>query len=133
MRISAKGAAVSKTHWQDWDDLFLGLWVFISPWVFGFPATAAAAHWSAWILGAAITLVAVVTLFIPRAWDEPVTALLGLCLILSPWVLGFSDLMTATSASFVAGVLVIALSCWAMVEDGIPQKWWREHHHARTH
>jgi len=124
---------MSRTHWQDWDDLLLGLWVFSSPWVFGFPPAAAAAHWSAWILGGAITVVAIVTLFIPRAWDEPLTALLGLCLILSPWVLGFSDLMRASSACLVAGVLVIALACRAMLEDGIPQTWWREHPHARSH
>ena len=32
-------------RWQDWINLILGLWTFVSPWVFGFAAgTSAAAH-----------------------------------------------------------------------------------------
>lgn len=32
-----------RKHWQDWGNLVLGLWIFVSPWVFQF-ATATGAE-----------------------------------------------------------------------------------------
>lgn len=40
-----------------WLNALLGAWVFVAPWVLGFAAAAGAA-WNAWIIGAAIALLA---------------------------------------------------------------------------
>lgn len=42
-------AALSQmTEWEDWGNLILGAWLFISPWLLGFNGAAA---WDAWIVG----------------------------------------------------------------------------------
>lgn len=40
-----------------WMNVLLGAWVFIAPWILGFAAVGGAA-WNAWIVGAAIALLA---------------------------------------------------------------------------
>ena len=44
-----------------WVNLIFGIWVFISPWVLGYAALSAIA-WSAWIIGALVTILAVWTI-----------------------------------------------------------------------
>jgi hypothetical protein len=112
-------------RWQDWDDFLIGLWVFLSPWVFDLAAVGGPAAWSSWVLGGAVALIALVTVSMPRNWEEPINALLGVCLFLSPWVLGFSNILTATASHMIAGMLVTALACWAMYEDGWVRQWWQ--------
>ncbi len=42
---------------DEWANTVLGAWMFVSPWVFGFALVAGAA-WNAWILGAAVVILA---------------------------------------------------------------------------
>ena len=44
---------MKEKRWQDWLNLLIGIWLFISPWVIGFAGTRHAASWNAWILGVA--------------------------------------------------------------------------------
>ncbi len=120
------------TRWQDWDDLVLGLWVFSSPWMLGYATNLPAAAWTAWLLGGGVMFVACIAIFMPRLWEEPINILLGVSLILSPWVLGFVDQSPAGSITLVAGVLVTTLAVWALVADESFDKWWRAGHHFWT-
>jgi hypothetical protein len=58
-----------RTHWQDWLNVLLAVWLFISPWVLNFGgavdggtnalgmvAVAIYAAWNAWVLGVIIFL-----------------------------------------------------------------------------
>lgn len=60
-----------------------------------------------------------------KHWQDPVNALLGAWLILSPWVMGFADEVTATANFLVVGALLVATAVGAMV---VPKAWeeWAE-------
>jgi hypothetical protein len=55
-----------------------------------------------------------------KHWQDPVNALLGIWLILSPWVLGFQNVMVAVVSTMAIGALLIASSLEAMQ---VPQAW----------
>ena len=56
----------SWTRWQSWLNIVGGIWLFISPWVLGTTSDAATA-WNAWIIGAAIFVVALIALGTPAS------------------------------------------------------------------
>jgi len=63
-----------------------------------------------------------------KAWEEALTIILGICLFVSPWVLGFADQMTPATNAVVVGLLVTAFGVWAMLMDTAVRKWWHEHY-----
>lgn len=109
-------------RWQDWVNVILGAWMVASPWVLDFADNVVASR-SAWALGAAIVLFAGIAVYMPKAWEEAVNIVLGLCLLLSPWVLAFTEHETATVNAAIVGILVVAFGVWAMVGDTDFQKW----------
>jgi hypothetical protein len=79
------------TRWQNWLAALVGIWVFISPWVLG-TTTSASTEWNAWIVGAAIVIVALAMLATagyPAGW---ISVALGIWLFVSPWVLGYTGI-----------------------------------------
>ena len=98
---------------QDLINLVLAVWLFISPWIIGFAAETHAA-WNAWIVGVVLGALAVATLSVFAEWEEWVNLVLGLWLIVSPWLLGFMANTNAMATHVVLGVLVIAASAWAV-------------------
>jgi hypothetical protein len=64
--------------------------------------------------------------------QEIADLILGLCLIASPWLLGFATHMTARSDAVAVGIVVAALASWAIVVDAVVRKWvddWIHEHH----
>lgn len=113
-------------RWQDWGNLLLGAWLFASPWLMNYADELPAAAWNAWALGAAIMLLAVAAVSMPKAWEEGLNILLGAWVAVSPWVLAFaSDREVATNA-VVVGSIVTLLAVWAMVEDPEFRKHWHK-------
>jgi hypothetical protein len=122
--------------WQDWANVVLAIWLFISPWILQFgrnvaqsttaPAagTAAAtvtpvasggmAAWNAWILGIIIFLVAVSAMGRFALSQEWANLLLGIWVFVAPWVLGFVALSAAAWDHWIVGVLVFLVSLSAM-------------------
>ena len=100
-------------RWQDWLDVVAGAWLFISPWVLGFN-TYDRAGWNAWIIGAAIFLVALAALASPATpGPEWVNVVLGVWLFISPWVLRYTSTQAGSWNAWVVGVIVTAASLWA--------------------
>jgi hypothetical protein len=118
-------------RWQDWGNAILGLWMAISPWALGFSVGASSAALAAWVLGVAIVVLALIAVYMPRAWEEGINTLLGLCLLISPWVLSYADAPKASENAVSVGVLVTLLAVWAMLRDTQLQKWWQEHRTVR--
>jgi hypothetical protein len=100
-------------RWQDWLNLLLGVWLFISPWVIGFTATDYAASWNAWILGVAIVVFSALAVSMPQASEEVINILLGVWMVVSSWVIGVANRAAETNAVIV-GLLVILFAAWAM-------------------
>lgn len=104
---------MKEKRWQDWLNLLIGIWLFISPWVLGFAGTAMSAAWNAWILGVAIVVFSAIAVSMPQAWEEVINILLGIWMVISSWVIGVTDRMVETNAVIV-GLLVILFAAWAM-------------------
>jgi ABC-type branched-subunit amino acid transport system permease subunit len=103
-------------HWQDAVNAILGLWLIASPWALGFAADRPVFN-NAVIVGIALLAFAVASMFAPQAWEEWIAGALGLWLIASPWILGFSAMHAVMLAMVATGVVVLALSAWTVAID----------------
>ncbi len=70
--------------------LLAGIWLFVSPWVYG--AYTSGNAWNSWIVGAAIFLLACVRVARPAystaiSW---VNLVLGIWVFFSPWIYGYA-------------------------------------------
>ena len=90
-------------------NIVAGLGLLFSPWYLGYAAETGAA-WNAWIVGAAVVIVAGLALYAFHQAQEWANAVLGLWAVVSPWVLGFSGVTAATAAHVVAGLIVAILA-----------------------
>jgi hypothetical protein len=113
-------------RWQDGINAVLGLYMFASPSILKFAVAGSPAMRAAWILGLAIVVFAAIAMYMPKAWEEALNILLGVCLIASPWVLGYSDQGTPTRNAVIVGLFVTGLAVWAMIQDTTVQKWWHD-------
>lgn len=109
---------------QDWINLILAVCLFVSPWVIGFAAEIEPA-WNAWIVGVTLAALSVATLSVFAEWEEWANLVLGLWLVVSPWLLGFATNMNAMWTHVILGVLVAAVSAWALWD-------YRQHPHAHA-
>ncbi len=117
-------------RWQDWGNLLLGAWLFVSPWVMQYPADMPSASWNAHLLGAAIVIFAAFAVSMPRVWEEGLNIILGIWMIISPWVLGFASYRNVTTNAVIVGILVTAFAAWAMTHDKSFEKWRHDRHAA---
>jgi len=119
----------SARRWQDQLILLLGLWFFITPWVFGYPIPSPQA-WTAFISGAVIALLAAFDLYKTYFWAVTINLLLGIWVAVSPWVLGLSGDVELTWNSLIVGVAVAVLALWEMRTDPELVKHWPGAGHA---
>jgi len=117
----------SNVRWQDWVNLVIGIWLFISPLVMVYPAGMPAITWNAYVMGAAIVLFSACAVYLPRAWEEALNTLFGVWMIVAPWVLGFAAQKEATMHSLIVGVVVVILALWAMTVDKGFEAWRHKH------
>ncbi len=108
---------------QDWVNLVLAVCLFISPWVLGFVAETTPT-WNAWIVGIALAVLAVAAISAFAEWEEWANLVLGLWLIASPWLLSFAANVNAMWTHVILGLLVAAVSAWAV--------WGYHHPHAHA-
>lgn len=103
-------------RWQDWLNLVLACWLFISPWVLGFAPggadAAAGAAWNCWIFAIVIGVFSVAALVRPRPWEEWINLLSGVWLFISPWLIGFSGSTPALWNALIVGALVFIAATW---------------------
>lgn len=109
-------------RWQDWANLVLGLWLFVSPWVLAYAGGAAI---NAHAVGLAIVSFALIAAYMPKAWEEVVNGLFGIWLVVSPFVLGFADATEIALHTVVVGILATAFAFWAMSNQKSFYRRWR--------
>jgi hypothetical protein len=105
-----------RTRWQDWANLIFGVWILISPAVLVMD-TGGVAAWNAYVLGIAVGVIAIVALIQPAGWEEVINLLLGLWLLASPWILGFSPVSAAVTNQVIFGLLIVVGALWALGES----------------
>jgi SPW repeat-containing protein len=102
-------------HPQDWANLVFAILLFISPWVFGFSADRLVAG-NAWICGIIIAALAIGALSAFQEWEEWLNLLVGIWVVVSPWVLGFAAMTNVRWTNVVLGILVIIAAAWEIWE-----------------
>ena len=101
------------SQWKDVVNLILGLWLIVSPWALSFAADRRP-MWNAVIIGVIIAVAALAALISFHKWEEWIEAALGLWLIISPYILGFTAQMNATVNQVIVGIIVAALAIWTV-------------------
>jgi hypothetical protein len=102
-------------QWQDTVNIILSVWLFISPWVLGY-ASGQAQAWNAWIVAVVVFVLSIASLAQFQQWEEWINVLLGIWLILSPWILRFSTHSRPTSNAVIVGIIVGVLALWNALE-----------------
>jgi hypothetical protein len=92
----------------DWINLLLGIALLISPWVMGFATGTPMIN--AVVGGLIILAVAIMALVSFAVWEEWINLLLGLWVLISPWVLGFAGTTAAVQTHVVIGIAVAVLA-----------------------
>lgn len=92
-------------------NLALGVFLFLSPWIFGF--TSDLAWHTSWMAGAAITVLAffaIVEFFESEEW---INLVIGVWVAVCGWIIGFG---TDTSAKHVHLIIGLVVAAFAAVE-----------------
>ena len=96
-------------RWQDWLILIGGIWLFISPWLFGFSRTNYS--WDPFLMGVLLMIFSIWAIGNRRLWEEWLTLIIGAWIFISPWVLGFAGTPDQWNFYIVGGAVFI-LSIW---------------------
>lgn len=97
-------------------NLILAAFLFLTPWIFGFVSNHPAAP-NAWVSAIVIGIVAIAALTKFAEWEEWINLILGLWVLVSPWVLNFAAQTTARWPHVIVGLIVAvlaALKLWFM-------------------
>lgn len=114
---------LSSRRWQDQAILLLGAWLFISPWVLGYPDASPQAV-NAHLAGAVVALLAAFDLVKTYLWAVIVNLVLGAWVAVSPWILGTAGLRDIIVNSVVVGIAVLVLGLWELRSDPDLHRQW---------
>lgn len=99
-----------RVRWRDWASAVLGLYLFLTPWIFLGMDEKAASSRNAWGVAACVFAAALWALVRPGSRNaERARVALGAWLLVAPFALGFAGSVASLNA-WVTGVLVIALA-----------------------
>jgi hypothetical protein len=85
--------------------LLAGLWLFVSPWIYGAYANSNA--WNSWVIGALIFLFALMRMKHPAATGLSwLNSILGIWTFVSPWVYGYTGNSGRVVNSLCVGLIV---------------------------
>jgi hypothetical protein len=95
--------------------LAAGMWFFLSPWVYGFYLLRGS--WNNWIIGAMITILAIVRLSAAdlkrTQWISWINCLLAIWIFVSPWIDQYRDNTDRLINSLCVGVILFAVAMFS--------------------
>ncbi|CAN7747678.1 SPW repeat protein [Rhizobium leguminosarum] len=98
-------------------NLILGAILFFSPWIFAFAAGPQSQN--AFASGIVIVVLSIAALAAYAVWEEWVNLIVGVWVLVSPWLLGFPA-TTAMTVHVIIGILVAVLAAielWLMHQN----------------
>lgn len=121
-------------RWRNTVTVLLGLWILISPLVLGFAHGHRDVMWNSWLIGVLVLIVSAgrAVAEVPMLWQEALDLVLGVWLVLSPWVLGFSAELPARICTVAAGVLLAGIALLTVVSDVDVRGWFQERKRVHT-
>jgi hypothetical protein len=102
--------------WEDWLGMVLGLLIAVSPMLAG-GEVSRAAIWNTVLVGVLIFFIAELEYAVLQRWEEICQLVLGLWLIASPYVLGYSAAGSLRFWHSTLGGLVILLAALELWQD----------------
>lgn len=102
--------------WEDWLGMVLGLAIALSPWATG-DAVGPRAVWNAALVGVLVFFLAELEYVALRRWEETGQILLGLWLVLSPYIFGYANAGALRFWHSTLGGLVILLAALELWQD----------------
>ncbi len=107
----------SSAKFCDVANLVLGMILFFSPWLFGLSA---GAQWqTASIAGILIAVLSIAALAAFAVWEEWLNLIVGLWLIVSPWLLGFQEDVAMTIDVAIGTIVVVSAAFEVWLTHGI--------------
>lgn len=105
-----------QVQWASGLNILAGLWLIVAPFVFRYGV--AAAIWNDVVVGAVIAVLAIMRATSPERWQSLswTNTILGVWLIIAPFVLGYSATTMAMRNDIFLGIIVVALSLWSGYE-----------------
>ena len=94
-------------------NIIAGLYLLLSPWFYGM-ASNVAGTWNSVVFGVVVIILAIVHLSVIRqTWASWINALIGIWVIISPWVYTFSVNSAMTWSCVVCGIVILVLGAWS--------------------
>jgi hypothetical protein len=104
-------------------NVIAGIWLIAAPFFIGF-ADSSAAFWNSILIGVVVLVLAAIRVGNP--FSSPglswINLVLGLWLIISPWVCGFSEFRGALWNNVVLGIIVALLAAWSASATHTPRQ-----------
>jgi len=113
-------------RWQEWAGFALGLWLAMSPWIFGYADSQHAATGNAAFMGIALALGSHFLLSVDATSAEWLQLAAGAWLAAAPFFLGFATTAIPAVNCIAVGTLVMALAASALSLDKQIEKWWHK-------
>ncbi len=109
---------MTNKRWQDWVMLIFGVWLFLAPfWMPAYESSTSVAAWNSYVLGVLVVAFAWAALARPQKWQEWVNLVLGVWLIIAPFVLRFwGTEQGAAWNQIVLGILIGADAIWMLAQ-----------------
>jgi len=114
---------LSTRRWQDQAILLLGVWLFVSPWVMGYPSDSTPAV-NAYMAGALMAVLAAFDLYKTYVWAVIVNIVVGAWVAVSPWLVDVVADRAMSASMLIVGLATIVLGLWEMRTDpDLHQQW----------
>jgi hypothetical protein len=110
-------------HWQDPVNGALGAWLILSPWVLGIQDDRVVMA-NFVVVGLLLMATVLGEILLPSAWEEWAGAALGVWLMASPWILGFTGNALAVQVAIFTGLAAVVLALWVLATDEEYGGWW---------
>ena len=90
------------------DPWILGMSLILSPWLFHFAP--GVESWNAWAGGGVVAILSIAALFDSTEWMEWLSLIVGLWILVSPWVLKFPGSTDAMRTDAFFGLIIAAIA-----------------------
>lgn len=110
-------AELQRARWASSLNVLAGLWLVIAPFALNFTSSSNA-MWNSIIVGVVVLVLAAIRAFDPdeREGISWVNMVLGLWMVVSPYVLGYTNVNQAQTNALVTGVIILALAAFSAYE-----------------
>lgn len=106
---------MKEARWQDWTLVLFGAWLILSPFI-GIGVSGDTAAMNSYVTGTLVVFFAFAAISHTDMWKEYSSLVLGLWLIIAPFVLSFSALVGPTYNQILMGLLVSGVALAAILQ-----------------